>query len=124
MLYMSALGRSRRGGSWVQLLILRILYLTPIHGYRLLGEVNRLMAGRRPMKAGSLYTILRRMEKAGLLESEWDEESSRLDRRIYRLSEEGVEMLKNGRRRVEEQRRALDEMMAFYNEHFREETNS
>lgn len=121
---MSALGRSRRGGSWVQLLILRILYLTPMHGYRLLGEVNRLMAGRRPMKAGSLYTILRRMEKAGLLESEWDEESSRLDRRIYRLSEEGVEMLKNGRRRVEEQRRALDEMMAFYNEHFREETNS
>lgn len=121
---MSGLGRSRRGGSWVQLLILRILYLTPMHGYRLLGEVNELMAGRRPMKTGSLYTILRRMEKAGLLESEWNKESSRLDRRVYRPSEEGVEMLKNGRRRVEEQRMALDEMMAFYKEHFREDGNS
>ena len=124
MLSMLGFGRSRRGGSWVQLLILRILYLTPMHGYRLLGEVNRLMAGRRPMKTGSLYTILRRMEKAGLLESEWDEEPSKLERRIYRPSKEGVEMLKNGRKRMEEQKRVLDEMMTFYNEHFREDLNS
>ena len=118
---MSALGRSSRGGSLVQLLILRILYICPMHGYRLLGEVNKLMAGRRPMKTGSLYTILRRMEKAGLLESEWDEASSRLDRRIYKPSNEGVEMLKEGRKRIEEQKRALDEMIVFYNEHFRED---
>jgi PadR family transcriptional regulator PadR len=108
----------------VQLLILRTLYVSPMHGYGLLGEVNELLAGRRPMKTGSLYTILRRMEKAGLLESEWDEDPSRLDRRVYRLSKEGGEMLKDGRRRVEEQRRALDEMLAFYNEHFKEEPNS
>ena len=124
MLSMSVSGRSRRGGSLVQLLLLRTLYLSPMHGYKLLGEVNELMAGRRPMKTGSCYTILRRMEKAGLLESEWDEESSRLERRVYKLSKEGVEMLKNGRRRVEEQKRALDEMIAFYNEHFKEDLNS
>ena len=112
MLSMSESGRPRRGRSLVQLLILRTLYLSPMHGYKLLGEVNELLAGRRPMKTGSLYTILRRMEKAGLLESEWDEDHSRLDRRVYKLSKEGVEMLKNGRRRVEEQRRALDEMIA------------
>ena len=44
-------------------------------------------------------------------------------RRIYRPSEDGVEMLKNGRRRVEEQKRVLDEMITFNNEHFREESN-
>lgn len=124
MLSMSESGRSRRGRSLVQLLILRTLYLSPMHGYKLLGEVNELMAGRRHMKTGSLYTILRRMEKAGLLESEWDEEHSRLERRIYKLSKEGVEMLKDGRKRVEEQKRALDGMIAFYNEHFREDLNS
>ena len=118
---MSVSGRSRRGGSLVQLLILMTLYLSPMHGYKLLGEVNELMAGRMPMKTGSLYTILRRMEKAGLLESEWDKDHSRLKRRIYKPSNEGVEMLKNGRNMVEEQRRAIDEMMTFYNEHFREE---
>jgi len=124
LLSMSVSGRSRRGGSLVQLLILRTLYISPMHGYRLLGEVNELMVGRRPMKTGSLYTILRRMEKADLLESEWDEASSRLDRRIYKPSKEGVEMLKDGRKRVEEQKRALDEMIAFYEEHFKEEPNS
>ena len=121
---MSVSGRSHRGGSLVQLLILRILYLSPMHGYNLLGEVNELMAGRKPMKTGSLYTILRRMEKAGLLESEWDKNPSRLDRRIYKPSNEGVEMLKDGQKRVEEQKRALDEMIAFYNEHFKEDLNS
>lgn len=124
MLSILVFGRSRRGGSWVQLLILRILYLTPMHGYRLLGEVNELMAGRKPMKTGSLYTILRRMEKDGLLESKWDEEPSKLKRRIYRPSKEGIEILKNGRKRVEEQKRILDEMTTFYKEHFREDLNS
>jgi len=118
---MSMSGRSSRGGSLVQLLILRTIYISPMHGYRILGEVNELMAGRRPMKTGSLYTILRRMEKAGLLESEWDKNPSKLDRRIYKLSIEGIEMLKNGRKRVEEQKKALDEMIAFYNEHFKED---
>jgi PadR family transcriptional regulator PadR len=121
---MSLSGRSRSGGSLVQLLILRILYLSPMHGYKLLREVNELMAGRRPMKTGSLYTILRRMERAGLLESEWDEDPSRLDRRIYKPSMEGIEMLKTGRKRMEEQKRVLDEMIAFYNENFKEELNS
>jgi PadR family transcriptional regulator PadR len=124
MLSILGFGRSRRGGSWVQLLILRILYLTPMHGYRLLGEVNELMAGRKPMKTGSLYTILRRMEKDGLLESKWDEEPSKLKRRIYRPSKEGIEILKNGQKRVEEQKRILDEMTIFYKEHFREDLNS
>ena len=105
----------------VQLLILRILYLSPMHGYRLLREVNKLLAGRRPMKTGSLYTILRRMEKVGLLDSEWDEDPSRLERRIYKPTKEGVEMLKNGQKRVEEQYRALGDMIAFYNEHFKED---
>ena len=108
----------------MQLLIIRILFLSPMHGYGLLGEVNKLLTGRKPMKTGSLYTILRRMEKAGLLESEWDKDSSRLDRRIYKPSNEGIEMLKEGRKTVEEQKRALDEMITFYNEYFKEEPNS
>ncbi|EMR73447.1 putative transcriptional regulator [Thaumarchaeota archaeon SCGC AB-539-E09] len=124
MLSMSMSSGSRRGGSLIHLLILRILYLSPMHGYKLIGKVNELLTGRRSMKTGSLYTILRRMEKAGLLESEWDEDSPRLDRRIYKPSKEGIEALKDGRRRVEEQKRALDDMIAFYNEHFKEEPHS
>jgi DNA-binding PadR family transcriptional regulator len=112
-------GRGQRGGL-IQLLILRVLFETPLHGYALKELVNKLLAGRRPIKPGSLYTILRRMEKAGILISEWDVETSRLDRRVYYLSDKGKEMLVDGYFRVEEQRRILDEMSSFYRKHFPE----
>ena len=115
-------GRRGRGGggTWIQLLILRIIYETPLHGYQLIETMNELLAGRRPIKPGSLYTILRRMEKSGLLSSDWDRESSRLKRRVYKLTDAGLERLKNGRRMVMGQRKVLDEMMKFYEKHFPE----
>lgn len=115
-------GRGRRGGggSWIQLLILRVLYEKPLHGYGLIAEVNKLLTGRRPLKPGSLYTILRRMEKSGFLSSIWDRESSRLERRVYTLTQMGLERLKNGHLMVAGQRKVLDEMMNFYEKHFPE----
>ena len=112
-------GRGKRG-TWIQLLILRILYETPLHGYALNERLNSFQKGRRPIKSGSLYTILRRMEKAGLLESIWDEESARLNRRIYTLSESGKLNLKEGRKMVENQLDILNEMKQFYDKHFLE----
>jgi len=116
-----ASGRGRgSGGSWIQLLILRVLYENPLHGYSLIEEVNKLLMGRRSLKPGSLYTILRRMEKRGLLSSNWDSESSRLKRRVYTLTQMGLERLRNGRSMVKSQRIALDEMIGFYEQHFHE----
>jgi len=60
------------------------------------------------------------MEKAGLLESIWDEESARLNRRIYTLSESGKLNLKEGRKMVENQLDILNEMKQFYDKHFLE----
>jgi len=114
--------RTGRGnkGTWIQLLILRILYETHMHGYALNEKINSFQAGRQPIKPGSLYTILRRMEKAGLLESIWDKESSRLNRRVYKLSEEGVKRLREGQLMVKNQITILNEMKKFYEEHFKE----
>ena len=41
---------------------------------------------------GTLYPLLRRLEAQGLLASEWREEAKR-NKRFYRLSPEGTEML-------------------------------
>ena len=120
MLSMASRRGRGQGGTWIQLLILRIIYETPLHGYRLKEKMNQLMAGRRPIKPGSLYTILRRMEKSGLLSSDWDTESSRLERRVYKLTEAGLERLKNGRSMVKGQWKTLNEMMNFYEKHFPE----
>jgi len=116
-----AIGKGRGSGrSWIQLLILRVLYENPLHGYSLIEDVNKLLTGRRHLKPGSLYTILRRMEKSGLLSSNWDSESSRLKRRVYTLTQMGLERLKNGCRMVTGQRKSLDEMIGFYEQHFPE----
>ena len=112
-------GRGQEGG-WIQLLILRLVFEQPLHGYALNERVNDLLAGRRPLSSGSIYTILRRMENAGFLDSEWDDSSSRLNRRVYRLTEMGMEKLKEGHFRVENQKKILDEMSSFYEEHFPE----
>lgn len=42
---------------------------------------------------GTLYPLLRRLESQGLLSSEWREEEKR-NKRFYRLSNEGKEILK------------------------------
>jgi len=112
-------GRGKRG-TWIQLLILRILYETPLHGYALNEHLNSYQKGRRPIKPGSMYTILRRMEKEDLLESTWDKESSRLNRRVYTLSEVGNKRLREGRNMVESQIAILTEMKQFYDKHFLE----
>ena len=41
---------------------------------------------------GTLYPLVRRLEKQGLLESEWREEAKR-KKRFYRLSALGLEVL-------------------------------
>ena len=114
---MSRKGRGSQG-TWIQLLILKILYETPVHGYSLIEKVNSFQRGRRPIQPGSLYTILRRMEKDGLLESTWDEESARLNRRIYKLTKSGVQRLKDGRIMVRNQLAILHDIQIFYEKNF------
>ena len=45
-----------------------------------------------PIEEGALYPLLRRLETQGLLTSEWREEARR-NKRFYRLSAEGEELL-------------------------------
>ena len=113
-------GRTGRGskGTWVQLLILRILYETKLHGYALIEKINSYQSGRRPIQPGSLYTILRRMEKDGLLDSTWDDKNSRLNRRVYTLTESGVQRLKDGRIMVRSQLNILHDLQKFYDTNF------
>jgi DNA-binding PadR family transcriptional regulator len=45
-----------------------------------------------PIEEGALYPLLRRLEAQGLLTSEWREEAKR-NKRFYRLSRDGEEIL-------------------------------
>ncbi len=45
------------------------------------------------IEESTLYSLLRRLESQGLLESEWREEDKR-NKRFYRLSKDGTDILK------------------------------
>ena len=72
-------------------LILSVLALLrkPQYGYSL---VSGLEEHGISIEAGTLYPLLRRLEKQGLLSSEWDVDQSR-PRRYYILNEAGIAML-------------------------------
>jgi DNA-binding PadR family transcriptional regulator len=61
------------------------------------------------------------MEHSGLLSSNWEKKSEGLDRRIYNLTDKGVEMLRQGKGIVKEQQKVLDEMVEFYRLHFKDD---
>ena len=60
-----------------------------LYGYQL---VRILADAGLETEEGTLYPLLRRLEKQGLLQSEWDTEGAR-PRKYYRLSELGIEAL-------------------------------
>ena len=61
---------------------------TSEYGYSL---VQKLEEKNAPIDAGTLYPLLRRLEKQGLLNSEWDTTESR-PRKFYTLSDRGKEV--------------------------------
>jgi transcriptional regulator len=75
-------------------LVLRVLAETPLHGYAV---ARRLELGGLAVEEGSLYPALYRLEKRGLLRSEWG--TSELDRRakFYHLTRKGRAALQRDR---------------------------
>jgi PadR family transcriptional regulator PadR len=66
------------------------------------------------LPSGTVYPALRRLEKAGLLKSRWEEAAAahadgRPRRRTYALTEEGWRALPEAQRKLQEVRRLLGE---------------
>lgn len=77
----------RRGTS--SLACLALLATTPDYGYHLL---ERLAELGLEVEANTLYPLLRRLEKQGLLTFEWDTTQAR-PRKIYSTSPDGEQMI-------------------------------
>lgn len=103
---------------WIKFLVLRVLYEKPMHGYQLLEEIEKRSGGYHRLMPGSIYTILRRMEHRGLLRSEWEKVESGPDRRIYKLTDEGVALLKTGLESIARRRKLTDDLVKFYEKEF------
>ena len=105
-------------GRWIQFLILRTLYEKPNYGYQLIEEVERGSYGYHHLEPGTVYTLLRRMEERGLLESAWERTESGPDRRVYRLTELGIQELRRGLEMLTKRRALMDDLVDFYQREF------
>ena len=76
----------------LDLLLLAALRPGPAHGYAIIEELRRRSGGTFDLPEGTIYPALHRLERQGLLESEWSEASGRR-RRVYRLTRRGQRAL-------------------------------
>ncbi len=103
-LYENLVSELRRGT-----LILSVLALLrqPQYGYSL---VSGLEAQGVAIEAGTLYPLLRRLEKQGLLSSEWAVDQAR-PRRYYVLNELGIQTLQMLTDDWQKMARAIDQLI-------------
>ncbi|MDB1086381.1 PadR family transcriptional regulator [Streptomyces sp. ACA25] len=76
----------------MRLTLLALLARAPAHGYELKQDLEKLLGAAYPQpNIGQIYVTLGRLEKSGLIEGEDVTQSSRPNKRTYRLTEAGRE---------------------------------
>jgi len=79
-------------------LVLSILAGGESYGYDILRQVRELSRGQIEWSDGMLYPVLHRLEREGLVQSEWKEADTGRERKYYSLSSNGRKALKTERR--------------------------
>jgi PadR family transcriptional regulator PadR len=77
----------------LDLLILKIVALGPVHGYGIAQRLQQVSRDVVQVPQGSLYPALHRLENRGLLAAEWTETQTGRDAKFYRLSRKGKAQL-------------------------------
>ena len=73
----------------IDLLVLRTLSLAPMHGWGITQRIQQVTDGVLEVNQGSLYPALQRLEKNGLVTSDWDTTDNNRRARYYRLTATG-----------------------------------
>jgi len=73
----------------LDLLALKTLSLAPMHGWGISLRIQQISEGVLDVNQGSLYPALQRLEKEGLITSEWGTTDNNRRARYYRLTAAG-----------------------------------
>jgi len=77
----------------LDLLILKVVALGPVHGYAIAQSLEQVSRGVIQVPEGSLYPALHRLENRGLLASDWKETETGREAKFYRLTRKGRNQL-------------------------------
>ena len=78
----------------LDMLILKVVALGPIHGYGIAQRIRQISKDVLQVQQGSLYPALHRLEKRRWLESAWRESENGRQAKFYRLSAKGRKQLR------------------------------
>jgi transcriptional regulator len=79
----------------LDLLILRVVALGPIHGYAIAQRLQQISRDILQVRQGSLYPALHRLERRKLLTADWGPSDTGRDAKFYRLTPEGRAQLRS-----------------------------
>ena len=96
----------------LHMLILKTLALEPMHGYGIGVRLEQISKGVFRVNAGSLFPALRRLERDGLIEGEWQVTENNRRAKYYSLSPEGRQTLKRETRDWKVQTAAITRILA------------
>ncbi|HEY6852222.1 MAG TPA: PadR family transcriptional regulator [Terracidiphilus sp.] len=77
----------------LDLLILKVVALGPVHGYGISQRIRQISDAVLQVQQGSLYPALHRLEKRGWLAADWGESENGRQAKFYRLSAAGRKQL-------------------------------
>jgi PadR family transcriptional regulator len=73
----------------LDLLILKIVALGPVHGYAIAQRLQQVSRHVVQVPQGSLYPALHRLENRGLLAADWNATGTGREAKFYRLTRKG-----------------------------------
>ena len=73
----------------LDLLVLKTLSFEPMHGWGICRRIQQMSNEILAVNTGSLYPALQRLEKDGLITSDWKTTDNNRDARYYRLTAAG-----------------------------------
>ena len=77
----------------LDLLILKVVALGPVHGYGISQRIRQISKDVLQVQQGSLYPALHRLEERGWLQADWGESENGRQAKFYRLSAKGRRQL-------------------------------
>jgi transcriptional regulator len=92
----------------LEMLILKALSLEPMHGWGIMERLEQLSRSVFTLNQGSLYPALERMQRSGLVKSEWRQSDNNRRARYYSVTRSGLAQLEAAQREWQRSSHAID----------------
>jgi len=95
----------------LDMLVLKTVALEPTHGYGIAVRIEQMSKGVFRVNAGSLFVAIQRLERGGLVRSEWKDTENSRRAKYYILTERGRKRLNGEKRQWGRQAAAIARIM-------------